>query len=245
MEQMAEVQARYPNLELLRDPSGELHVRGVVGFCIDHGSHTIEDTYQVDLEIPDNFPGSPPIVYETGGKIPVDFGHFMGAGNFCLGVPVEVRRRFAQHRNLLRFIDDQVIPYLFSHSYKRDHGKLPFGERDHGTMGLLDYYKEFFGTTGIGAMKLLRCLADTSAPPLMACPCGEDRKLKDCHGPKLDDLRPYLPAKRFEAELRQMIALARAAGTRLPDREVLPKRMWKRKQRRSRERGRTNGRRNR
>ena len=52
----------------------------------------------------------------------------MEAGNFCLGAPIEVRRRFAGHKNLLRFIEDQVIPYLFSYSYKRDYGKLPFGE---------------------------------------------------------------------------------------------------------------------
>ncbi|CAG0975569.1 hypothetical protein BURK2_01551 [Burkholderiales bacterium] len=244
-DQMIEVQAQHPNLELLREPSGVLRVRGTIGFSIDHDSRTIDDTYDVDLEIPDDYPASPPIVYETGGKIPDDFGHFMDAGNFCLGAPVEVRRRFSQHRNLLRFIDDQVVPYLFTYSYKRDHGKLPFGERPHGSMGLIEYYKEFFGTSGIAAMKLLKCLADGSAPPLMRCPCGSESKLKDCHAPKLDELRPHLPPSRFEAELRQMILLARAAGMRLPESRIMPKRMWKAKKRRSRKRTRSSRRRNR
>ena len=68
---------------------------------------------------------------------------------------------------------------------------------------------------------------DDSAPPLMACPCEEGRKLRDCHGPKLAELRPHLPPKQFETELREMIQLARAGGIRLPERKIMLKRMWK------------------
>jgi hypothetical protein len=156
----------------------------------------------------------------------------MDAGNFCLEAPVEVRRRFAKHRNLLRFIDEQVVPYLFSYSYKRDYGSLPYKDRPHGVPGLLDYYREFFGTSGIGAMRLLKCLADDFAPPLMACPCGAGKRLQDCHAGKLAELRPCLAAGRFEAELRQMIDKARREGIRLPERHVLPDRLWKQRERR-------------
>ena len=230
-DQMTEVQARHPNLELLRDPSGELWARGGVGFSIEHDGHLIEDNYNLDLRFPSDYPASPPFVFETEGKIPRDFGHFMAAGNLCLGAPVEVQRRFSEHRRLLRFIDEQVIPYLFSYSYMRDHGNLPFGELRHGTIGLLQYYAEFFGVAPIEAMKLLKCLADDFAPPLMACPCGSELKLRDCHGPKLEELRLFLSPQRFEMELREMIKLARAAKIPVPERKIMPRRMWKRKQR--------------
>ena len=128
-----------------RYPSGELWVRGCVGFSMEYESRTIEDHYLLDLQILANYPESPPFVFEPEGKIPKDFDHFMVAGNFCLGAPIEVRRRFAGHKNLLRFIEDQVIPYLFSYSYKRVHGELPFGDLRHGTEGLRQYYTEFFG----------------------------------------------------------------------------------------------------
>lgn len=236
IEQMEEVQARHPNLELQRDPDGQLWVRGSVGFSIAHKSRTIEDRYQLGLEIPDDYPASPPFVFEREERIPKDFGHFMDAGNFCLEAPVEVRRRFAQHRNLLRFIDEQVIPYLFAYSYKRDHGSLPFGDRLHGVEGLVQYYTEFFQTSGISAMKLLKCLADSWAPPLMACPCGSGAKIQDCHGPKLDELRPHLSHAAFEAELRQMVNAARLAGIRLSEGTVLPKRMLKQERRRNKTR---------
>lgn len=236
IDQVTEAQSRYPNLELLRYPSGERRVRGCVDFSIEHDSHMIEDYYNLEFKILDDYPASPPFVFEPEGKIPKDFDHFMVAGNFCLGAPVEVRRRFADHKNLLRFIEDQVIPYLFTYSYKRDHGKMPFGDLLHGATGLLQYYTEFFGTSLVEAMKLLKCLADDFAPPLMACPCGEGSKLRDCHGPKLTELRPHLPPKQFETELREMIKLVRAAGIRFPESKVMPKRMWKRRERQWRKR---------
>ena len=237
---MTEVQARHPNLELLRDSSGSPWIRGGVGFSIEHNSLRVEDYYNLKFEIPDDYPASPPFVYETEGKIPKDFDHFMAAGNFCLGAPVEVRRKFAEHKNLLRFIDDQVIPYLFAHSYKRDYGEMPFGELWHGTDGLLQYYMKFFETSPVGAMKLLKCLADDFAPPLMACPCGGGRKLQDCHGPKLTELRPHLLPNQFETELVEMIKLARAAGIRFSESKVRPKRIYKKRdrQRRKRNKGR-------
>ncbi|MHB1155867.1 MAG: SEC-C domain-containing protein [Phycisphaerales bacterium] len=232
--QMEEVQAKHEALELVQEGDGAMRVRGPVGFSIDHDGHKVTDIYQIELHIPDDFPNSPPTVYETDGKVASAFGHFMKAGNFCLGAPVEVRRRFAQHRTLIGFIDDQIIPYLFSYSHKRDHGELPFGDLDHGSTGLLDYYMEFFGTSGTTTLKFLKCLADNFAPPLGPCPCGSRRRLKDCHGPKLNELRPHYRPELFEAELRDMIDAAEAANVVLPEREVLPMRMWRNREKRRR-----------
>lgn len=234
IEQMDEVQAEHPGLELVRKTDGGLCVRGPVGFTMDYDGHAIEDTYEIEIAVSDDFPDSPPAVKETAGAIPDDFHQFVSSGTMCLGAPVDVRRRFARHRTLIGFINDQVIPYLYSYSCYRDHGVLPHGELAHGSIGLLDYYMEHFGATGITTLKLLKCLADNFAPPLGPCPCGSGQKLKDCHGPKLDELRPHYCSELFEVELRQMIDAAHAAGIELPDSEVLPKRMWKRKQNRLR-----------
>ncbi len=201
---------------------------------MEHDSLRIEDYYNLEFKIPNDYPASPPFVYETESKIPKDFGHFMADGNFCLGAPVEVRRQFAEHKNLLRFINDQVIPYLFAYSYKRNYGKLPFGELLHGEAGLQQYYVEFFKVPLIEAMKLLKCLADNFSPPLMACPCGGGRKLRDCHGPKLTVLRPHLSSTQFEMELREMIKLAGTNGIRFPESSVMPKRMLKQQERQRR-----------
>ncbi|MEX0652541.1 MAG: SEC-C metal-binding domain-containing protein [Phycisphaeraceae bacterium] len=234
IEQMDNVQAEHSGLELVRDTDGRLCVRGPVGFAMDYEGHAIEDTYEIEIVIPDDFPDAPPTVKETAGAIPADFHQFKSSGTLCLGAPVDVRRRFAQHRTLIGFINGQVIPYLYSYSCYRDHGVLPHGELDHGSSGLLDYYMEHFGATGLTTLKLLKCLADGFAPPLGPCPCGSGRKLRDCHGPKLDELRPHYQPELFEFELRQMINAARAADIDLPDQDVMPTRMWRQKQSRLR-----------
>ena len=235
--QVTEAQSRYPNLRLVAFSSGEWRAQGRVGFSIDHDAKRLEGTYALDFVFPSEYPASPPFVFEREGSIPKDFGHFMAAGNLCLGAPVEVRRRFAEHKTLLRFIDDQVIPYLFAYSFKKRYGRLPFGELDHGTIGLLQYYMEFFGSGLIETMKLLKCLADDLAPPLMACPCGAGDRLQDCHGPNLSALRPHQSPREFENELRQMIRRAQEYGVQLPERRVTPKRLWKLRERQRRKKG--------
>jgi len=232
LDQMADVQAEHSALELSVSDSGTMIVSGPVAFSIGHDDHTVSDSYHVEIHIPDDYPGSPPIVYETEGKIPAEFGHFMQAGNFCLGAPVEVRRAFAQHRSLLGFINQQVIPYLFSYSFKREHGRLPFDDLHHGFVGLLQYYKEHFCTEFIPTLKLLKCLADNFAPPLSPCPCESGLRLQECHGPKLDELRPHYPPEGFEAELREMIKQLRREGILFPEGSVMPKRMLKQQRRR-------------
>ncbi len=225
--QVTEAQARHPNIRLLRYPAGEWRVEGSIGFSTGQGEDMIEDSYNLDIVFPADYPASPPVVYEQDGKVGDAFGHVNPEGDLCLGAPVEVRRRFAEHKDLLRFIDEQVIPYLFACSYKRRFGRVPFGELQHGTVGLLEYYMSFFDTPAIEAMRLLKCLADDFAPPLMKCPCGQGGKLQECHGPKLAAIQPHQSRRQFEDELRSMIRNFRAAGVRLPERKVMPKRLWR------------------
>ena len=80
-------------------------------------------------------------------------------------------------------------------------------------------------------MKLLKCLADDIAPPLMGVPVWRKTQTRDCHAPRLTELRPHLPPKQFEIELREMIKLVRAWNIRFPESKVMPKRMWKQRER--------------
>lgn len=239
IKQMGQVQRHHPGLELLRDKDGTLRVRGPVGFTTNYNACVIQDTYEIEITLSEDFPQSPPMVKEVAGRIPRNFHHFPETGTLCLGAPVEVRRRFAKCRTLIGFINDQVIPFLYTYSCYRDYGVLPYGELAHGSPGLRDYYMNYFGTDLIHTLKLLKLLADDSDPPLSPCPCGNGNTLNDCHGSKLDELRPHYTPQLFEMELRALIYAARGEGIELPDHEVLPKRMWKREQSRLRKREKT------
>ena len=234
IDQVTEVQKEQPDLELALEYTGDMVVQGMVRFCIDHDGRTYRDAYHVAITIPLNYPDSVPMVKETAEAIPADFHRFAKTGNLCLAAPVELLRVFAQDRRLSHFINRLLIPYLFSYTYYREHGQLPHGELSHGLLGLLEYYQEFFGVGPITAMKFLKLLVDDYGPPLMPCLCGSGRYLRDCHGPKLDELRSLLPTKHFGTDLRDMIIAAQAANLRLPEREVMPKRMWQNRKKRLR-----------
>lgn len=228
--QMGEVQTEHHNLELVLSSSGEIIVQGTIWFSVNHKGRTVKDEYKIEIIIPTDYPDSPPTVRETGKTIPDDFHKFSKSGNLCLAAPVEVRRVFAKYKTLLSFINFQVIPYLFSYSYFKDYGELPYGDLAHGMIGLLNYYKDFFGVDAIRVMKLLKLLADDRTPPLMKCPCDSGKALQDCHGQKLNELRLHYSHQEFAVELRDMITGAQWLGIRFPERNVMPCRMWKRRE---------------
>ena len=222
----------HPALELLA-LSGSVILRGTVSFDMGTGARRITDAYQLVLRFPDDYPASPPVPYETCGAIPRAFEHVFGDRSCCLGAPAEVRRRFREHNNLLRFINEQVIPFLYSCSYWKKYGEMPFGELLHGYAGVLQYYLEFFKADVPTTICLLKLLADNINPPLMKCPCRSGATLRDCHGPKVEQLRAALSPSEYERDLREFIVVARVMGIRIP-RGALSRRLLRRERKKSR-----------
>ena len=208
------VQRRHPLLLLRRTTDGALILAGQIGFTVSFKSRTVQDDYRISIQFPADYPREPPIVFEVGSKIPLTFRHFMDAGNLCLGAPTQVRMQFAKHRNLLHFIESQVVPYLFSWSYFRDYGQMPFGELAHGDLGLLQFYDTYFETSWRQTLPLLRYLVDDKLLS-RRCPCGSEIEVDRCHGPKLETLRPHLPPG-FAVEFNRIVAYLSESGVNSP-----------------------------
>lgn len=232
--EMLDVQTVHPTLELIA-LSDSVVLSGTISFDVGSGSRRIKDAYQLRMRFPDDYPASPPVPYEMGGGIPGGFEHVFADGRCCLGAPVEVRRRFLEHRSLLRFINEQVVPFLYSCSYWKKYGRVPFGELGHGDAGLFQYYLEFFVAGPPATMSLLRLLADNVRAPLMKCPCKSGARLCDCHGPRVDQLRGSLRPEQFERDLRKFIVIARAAGISVPG-AALSRRLRRRERKKARRR---------
>ncbi len=206
--QVGEAQDKYPALGLLASYDGTYLVRGTVRFRVPYGEEETCGEYDIELEIPPDYPDTPPTAWETSGIIPESFHRFCDTGHLCLSAPVEVKRAFAQHRTLFGFVDQQVVPHLFSYSYFTRHGKMPFGELAHGANGLLDYYNGFFGVTDdLVSLAILELLARGECPELLDCPCGGGRSLGECHGPRMQELSRYHSAREFYDELIAMLVL--------------------------------------
>ena len=193
IQQMREVHREFPELLLQKAEDGRFFVTGCLAFSVETEKGTIlEDAYQVKISIPPDYPQSVPTVREVGGRIPKEFHRHPHDGTLCLGAPLAVRMAFHKDRSLLGYIRNQVVPYLFAHSYNEEYEEMPYEQLPHGGEGILLYYREVLGVNNILAvLGLLRVLVDDSYRGHYDCPCGSGRNLRKCHGPALLAVKDY------------------------------------------------------
>lgn len=230
-EQFAELASVHAGLSLCQDLLGEWVVRGDLSFSATHRDATIEDTFAILMKLPPDFPNSHPKVQETGGRIPTDFHQFPDR-TLCLGAPAEVQVRFTRAPRLLPFVNDLVIPYLFSFRYWQDHREMPFGELSHGGRGILEYYQDLFCIEDHSAiLGLLKILADNTYRGHLRCPCGSGQVLRRCHGTQLRDLMPVQSRESFLAEMLAILNSLGKEEIRKLSRKSLPNRLLRKSER--------------
>lgn len=134
------------------------------------------------LVLPDDYPYAIPKVYETTGTVPEGFVHRYADGSLCVGVPGQILIESPEGIDLVRFIEGPVAACLYSAFYQEKYGCMPFGERSHGATGILEYYDGLFSTTPEKTIVLMQLVAKGRYRGHLPCPCGSDRKLRDCHG---------------------------------------------------------------
>jgi len=213
MKQSKQLRERFSGLELVEPEPGRFVVKGNLGFSVPYNGKIIEDDYDIEIEIPDDYPQSPPTVKEVGNKIPKhqDFHVYVRDGTLCLGAPLAVKRTFAMQRNLLWFVEKQVVPLLFGISYKAKYGQMPFGELSHGSKGLLEHYKGLFAVEDYSVvLEFLGMLGAGNYDEHIMCPCGSGLKLKKCHRKILKKARKQQRPEEFQEEyLRILMFLSR------------------------------------
>ncbi|HBI74028.1 MAG TPA: hypothetical protein DDY59_12695 [Lachnospiraceae bacterium] len=182
-EMFLELQSRYRRLSLedLGEPNG-MHIQGILDFSGRGKNELIEDSFEILILVPESFPSLPPSTKEVGGRIPTTFHQFKD-GLLCLGAPLYIRMTFFQNPSLLGYIEDLVIPYLFSFCYYRKFGKMPFGELSHGVKGIMEYYRDLFASgDDMVVLDFLKIQAEDSYKGHHNCPCGSGKIIRRCHG---------------------------------------------------------------
>ncbi|MCK9293864.1 MAG: hypothetical protein M0P70_02175 [Desulfobulbaceae bacterium] len=167
-------------------------------------SDEIDDSYKLEIVVPDKFPQALPKVKETGGKIPRDGNfHVNHDGTLCLGSPLRLLRKIHSAPNLTGFADKCLVPYLYAVSYKLRHGgDFVFGELAHGGQGIVDDYSVILGlkerpqvTQAIQLLGIKKRIANKRS-----CPCGCEKKLGACpFHHKLNEFRKMAPVSWFKA----------------------------------------------
>lgn len=151
-----------------------------------------------------DYPNSMPSLLETGGRTAAvaanygiedhrDLHRNPGSGSACLCVKQEERHRFPKGANLPHFIEELVVPYLFGLSHFDQHGKWPWPDYSHGTLGIVEYYAEAAddpSKEAIGSMLDLlkqdiswryfrKQIRHPSA--MRTCVCGARKPISRCH----------------------------------------------------------------
>jgi hypothetical protein len=199
-EEISEVENRYPRLRAAENGVAE----GVLDLHAVYDGEERRDEFQVRIVAPSDYPNSIPSLLETGGRTAAiaakygiedhrDLHRNPGTGRACLCVKQEERRRFPKGANLGHFLEELVVPYLFGLSHFEEHGKWPWPDYSHGTLGIVEYYadaaddpcNELIGSTldllkqDIGWRKLRRQIRKPSA--MRMCVCGSRKPISRCH----------------------------------------------------------------
>jgi len=189
-----ELIGRYRNssLKLERDKRGNWIVHGILRIkALDEDiGYLAKDSFKIKMSIPEEYPEHPPLVFETGNRIPKDYSHVLNNGALCLDTPLEVWLTFSENPCLLHYVKTQVIQNLYAFCYWETHEKkMPWGERSH-ERGIFDNYKERFDTSNpVVMLRLLKYLVKLKIGKEIkghfTCPCGSRKKMRKCHGEQL------------------------------------------------------------
>lgn len=201
-----DLKMKYRELSLRQDDNGIWYVYGNLKFFASYKGEDITDEYEIEIYMPKEYPDTKPYAFEKGGKIPKDF-HKNSSGILCMDVPVEAQRKFSQKPDLVSFVDNLLIHYLYSYSYKVKYGKTPWGEYSHFGEGLLEYYRGIFDIEDdFTVLHFLYLMAQVDLKGHFPCPCGSGERLRKCiHWEQIMKLRNEYSPDGFLLEYNQVI----------------------------------------
>lgn len=139
--------------------------------------------YKVQVEIPKNYPIQLPVVFETGEKQIKNFPHINpdSKGTFCLGTELDLRRKMKPDYSLSKYIS-LIADFLGTYEYYNKYKVFPYGDREHGNLGILETYKEIFNvTTNQQVANLMQIEKLKNKFRNKTCPCESGLKFKNCH----------------------------------------------------------------
>ena len=191
------------------ESDGGLKVSGKYKICIQLAEEVFEDHFSLEIFVPADFPKDIPTIKSTDGKIRTNNykGHVYKNGQFCLEIDTAIVAFLHDNPSLLSFLMKYLDPFLVGFLYYQKHKLLPFGERKHGAIGLLEYYCELFDTADIeAAFSMLNFLLKDNLKGHIQCPCQSGKRYRNCHREKINNLRSSRLYERYKSDYATIIA---------------------------------------
>lgn len=208
LQQISKLSDFYKGLALTAETEDSIKVAGPLYFEADSENlDLLSGTFDIELEIHKSYPEQLPIVKETAGKIPKEFGHINPNGTLCLGVPTELRRLFLYDPTLIGFVSRLVVPFLYGFLYWNKHGTHPFGECPHGDKGIVQHYMDNLSLSDeVTALTVICFLYRHGYRGHHPCPCGSKLRVRSCHGKKLFGLHSLHTQYTIESDFRSILS---------------------------------------
>lgn len=208
------LRSKFPSLWLSIDGS-TVKLRGALPL-VDPLTGSEFDRYEIVVELPRDYPRSVPTVRETGGRIPWVPERHNTDGAACLFVPEDRGRSWPEGADISAFLRGPVTQFFFGQSYYEQHGRWPFGERSHGTVGRYEFYAEACGSEDPEiVVGFMRMVAAKDPKGHWLCYCGSGLRMRACHFQTLWEFRRVVAQKTAHHALDQLaqdVRLHRAAG---------------------------------
>lgn len=188
----------YSELEIIKDKYNLTGFKQQKGYIF-YGNLQLNHTYNnislinnlyISMFVPYTFPNELPIVKDITKKIDNNF-HKNNDEILCLACNIEIYYELKKNSDttICDFIEKFLIPYLYSYTYYKKYNKVPYGDRKHGSKGIIEFYIDYFNLNNDKeALNLLEYIALKKYRGHNLCPCGSKEKIRKCHGQKLREL---------------------------------------------------------
>lgn len=195
----------YPSFRIIEKTDSKIILKGYLENFLEYNNIKLYKNIGLKVEVYKNYPIFLPKVYDIDNILSKDF-HKNYDGSLCLGTELEIRKILFQNNSLSEWIKKCVKPFIFSSLYFEKYGVLIFGEREHGTIGEISSFKDFFTFSNLHEIHLFfkfilcrkykrKLFKRKSKINKFKCPYCNKKILSCSHFSKLKELNLYFNEK--------------------------------------------------
>ena len=177
---------KHPGLCAALNEGGSFVLCGDVRIdAVNEGYDYIVRDVPTRMIVPYDNPENIPKVWVEDKQMLEGYEHVFSDGSLCLGARGELALGLQRNCSLVDFFEGVVVGNLYAIEYHRMYGCMPSGDRSHGSVGILEAYRELFEVDdSLAAIRLLaQATGNLKYRGHLACECGSGLRARDCHGP--------------------------------------------------------------
>lgn len=166
----------------------------------------VRDRYSLEIALARDHPRSLPLVREVAGRIPrKSERHMNGNGTACVLLPDERWKSWPVGAPLVDFLNGPIRNYFICQSVVESGEPWPMPQLGHGAEGIRAYYRELLDSEDEDViLSYLACLEAKQVKGHWLCPCGDGKRLRDCHFTQVLELRKKIQPADASKSLRSL-----------------------------------------